>query len=126
MKISMMNIVQHRELPPDFTENFHSIWVDPPWKQVASAEQYERFYRWSLEEIVFAAEKGFDAVGLNEHHQNAFGGVPNPNVFAARLRTRPRRTRSRSCRSGRRSPPCTADAAWRRSTRCSTSFPVVA
>lgn len=81
MKISMMNIVQHRELPADFTDNFHSIWVDPPWKQVASAEQYERFYRWSLEEIVFAAEKGFDAVGLNEHHQNAFGGVPNPNVF---------------------------------------------
>ena len=29
---------------------------------------------------MYAAQKGFDGVALNEHHQNSFGGLPNPNV----------------------------------------------
>ena len=82
MKISILNNVQHRELPDDFNERFHSNWVDPPWHEVASAEQYARFYRDSIEEHVYAAQKGFDGVTLNEHHQNSFGGLPNPNVVA--------------------------------------------
>ena len=81
MKITVLNNVQHRELAPDFNERFHSNWVDPPWHEVASAEQYCRFYQASLEEHVYAARRGFDGVALNEHHQNSFGGLPNPNVF---------------------------------------------
>ena len=81
MKITVLNNVQHRELAPDFNERFHSNWVDPPWHQVASAEQYCRFYQSALEEHVYAARRGFDGVALNEHHQNSFGGLPNPNVF---------------------------------------------
>ena len=54
MKITVLNNVQHRELAPDFNERFHSNWVDPPWHQVASAEQYCRFYQSALEEHVYA------------------------------------------------------------------------
>ena len=85
MKVSMMHVVQHRELPDDFAERYHSIWVDPPWSELATPEQYARFYWSSLEEMVFAAEKGFDGIGLNEHHQNVFGGLPNPNIFGGAL-----------------------------------------
>jgi len=85
MKVSLLHNVQHRELPPDFRDKYHSVWVDPPWSEVASAEQYARFYHSSIEEILFAARAGFDAVALNEHHQNAFGGLPNPNIIGAIL-----------------------------------------
>lgn len=85
MKISVLNNVQHRELRPDFNATFHSNWVDPPWHDVASAEQYSRFYWSSIEEHVYAAERGFDGIAVNEHHQNSFGGLPNPNVFGGAL-----------------------------------------
>lgn len=80
-----MNVVQHRELPKDFTDRYHSIWVDLPWHEVATTEQYERFYWSALDEMMFAADHGFDGIALNEHHQNAFGGLPNPNIFAGAL-----------------------------------------
>jgi alkanesulfonate monooxygenase SsuD/methylene tetrahydromethanopterin reductase-like flavin-dependent oxidoreductase (luciferase family) len=80
-----MNIVAHRELPADFPERYHSIWVDLPFRELATPEQYNRFYWYALDELVYAAEKGFDGLALNEHHQNAFGGLPNPNIFAGAL-----------------------------------------
>jgi alkanesulfonate monooxygenase SsuD/methylene tetrahydromethanopterin reductase-like flavin-dependent oxidoreductase (luciferase family) len=85
MKISMIDVFGHRELPADFRERYHSIWVDPPWSELATPEQYARFYDDSLEELLFAAEHGFDGLVLNEHHQNTFGGLPNPNVMAGAL-----------------------------------------
>jgi alkanesulfonate monooxygenase SsuD/methylene tetrahydromethanopterin reductase-like flavin-dependent oxidoreductase (luciferase family) len=86
MKVSLLHNVQHRELQfRDFRAKHHSVWVDPPWNECASAEQYARFYHTSIEEILFAARQGFDAVALNEHHQNAFGGLPNPNIIGAIL-----------------------------------------
>ena len=33
-----------------------------------------------------AAERlGFDVIGVNEHHQNAYGLMPSPNIMAASL-----------------------------------------
>lgn len=45
-------------------------------------------YRRYLDELVFAVEAGFDGVGVNEHHQNAYGTMPSPNVMAAALTQR--------------------------------------
>jgi alkanesulfonate monooxygenase SsuD/methylene tetrahydromethanopterin reductase-like flavin-dependent oxidoreductase (luciferase family) len=80
-----MNVIQHRELPDDFAKRYHSNWVDLPFRAVATPEQYSRFYWSSIEEMLYAVDKGFDAVALNEHHQTAFGGLPNPNVFGGAL-----------------------------------------
>ena len=85
MKVSMIDVFGHRELPANFKDEYHSIWVDPPWRKLATPEQYARFYDDSLEELLFAAEQGFDGLVLNEHHQNTFGGLPNPNVMAGAL-----------------------------------------
>ena len=85
MKITLINPVQHRELPADFSERYHSIWVDVPWHELASPEQYHRFYWDSIEEMLYGVDKGFDGIALNEHHQSAFGGLPNPNIFAGAL-----------------------------------------
>ena len=41
------------------------------------------FYNWSIDELMLAAELGFDGLGTNEHHQNPYGFMCNPNLFGA-------------------------------------------
>jgi len=43
------------------------------------------YYNWSIDELMLAAKLGFDGVGTNEHHQNPYGFMCNPNLFAAIL-----------------------------------------
>ena len=42
-------------------------------------------YQTYLDQLEFAAELGFDSIGLNEHHFTAFGLDPSPNLLAAQL-----------------------------------------
>jgi alkanesulfonate monooxygenase SsuD/methylene tetrahydromethanopterin reductase-like flavin-dependent oxidoreductase (luciferase family) len=52
-------------------------------------ELYNRY----IDELVLAEELGFDGVCVNEHHQNAYGLMPSPNLVAsvlARLTSRVR------------------------------------
>lgn len=44
-------------------------------------EIYNRY----LDELVHAEELGFDGVCINEHHQNAYGIMPSPNLMASVL-----------------------------------------
>ena len=44
-------------------------------------EVYNRY----LDELVFAEEVGFDGVVVNEHHANAYGNMPSPNLIASIL-----------------------------------------
>jgi alkanesulfonate monooxygenase SsuD/methylene tetrahydromethanopterin reductase-like flavin-dependent oxidoreductase (luciferase family) len=48
-------------------------------------KQGTELYRRYLNELSYAAELGFDGVSVNEHHQNAYGTMPNPNIMAAAL-----------------------------------------
>ena len=43
------------------------------------------YYNWSLDELMLAAKLGFDGIGTNEHHQNPYGFMCNPNLFGAIL-----------------------------------------
>ena len=85
MKYTAFNLFSHRELPADFADRYHSVWVDAPFDELATPEQYGRFTRWSLEELLLAARLGIDGVGTNEHHQCAYGGFPSPNMIGAIL-----------------------------------------
>jgi alkanesulfonate monooxygenase SsuD/methylene tetrahydromethanopterin reductase-like flavin-dependent oxidoreductase (luciferase family) len=38
--------------------------------------------------LEYAGELGFDAIGVNEHHQNGYGIMPSPNIIAAGLARR--------------------------------------
>ena len=31
MKISMFHLMPYRDLPDDFAQKYHSVWVDPPY-----------------------------------------------------------------------------------------------
>ena len=41
-----------------------------------------------MDELEFAAECGFDAVCVNEHHSNGYGLMPSPNLIASSLARR--------------------------------------
>src|SRR4029450_13677072 len=43
--------------------------------------------------LAYADELGFDGICVNEHHQNAYGLMPSPNVIAGALTQRTSRAR---------------------------------
>ena len=34
MKVSMFHLMPYRDLPDDFEQKYHSVWVDPPWTEL--------------------------------------------------------------------------------------------
>jgi alkanesulfonate monooxygenase SsuD/methylene tetrahydromethanopterin reductase-like flavin-dependent oxidoreductase (luciferase family) len=85
MKVSAFHLMPHRELPADFERRYESVWVTPPWWELADARRVGQYYNWTLDELLHAAAAGFDGVCTNEHHQNAYGFMPNPNLMGSIL-----------------------------------------
>jgi len=85
MKISAFHLMPHRELPPDFEKRYESVWVTPPWWELADARRVGQYYNWTLDELLYAARSGLDGVCTNEHHQNAYGFMPSPNLMGSVL-----------------------------------------
>jgi alkanesulfonate monooxygenase SsuD/methylene tetrahydromethanopterin reductase-like flavin-dependent oxidoreductase (luciferase family) len=85
MKISAFQLMPHRELPADFEKRYPSVWVTPPWWELADASRVGQYYNWTLDELLYAARAGFDGVCTNEHHQNAYGFMPSPNLMGSVL-----------------------------------------
>src|SRR5262252_10623912 len=87
MKISWFHLMPWRWLPEDFRERYHSVWVDLPNRLYDPARGHQ-LYNEYLDMLEYADEMGFDALGVNEHHQNAYGMMPSPNLMAAALARR--------------------------------------
>lgn len=85
MQVSMFHLMPHRELPADFEQRYKSVWVDPNWWELADAERVGQYYNWTLDELTYAAKMGLDGICVNEHHQNAYGFMPGPNLMGAAL-----------------------------------------
>ena len=51
MKISMFHLMPYRELPADFEKRYHSVWVDPPYHELADTGKVAKFYNWTLDEL---------------------------------------------------------------------------
>ena len=47
MKVSMFHLMPYRDLPDDFEQKYHSVWVDPPWTELGDAEKVGQYYNWS-------------------------------------------------------------------------------
>ena len=45
-------------------------------------------YHQYLDQLEYAEQVGFDGIGVNEHHANAYGLMPSPNIMAATLTRR--------------------------------------
>lgn len=84
MKTIWFHLMPYPDLPDDFTEEHRSVWVDidPSLFDASVAHQAYNDY---IDELEHAAACGFDGVGVNEHHANAYGLMPSPNIVAAAL-----------------------------------------
>ncbi|GAC1656479.1 MAG: LLM class flavin-dependent oxidoreductase [Ktedonobacteraceae bacterium] len=79
-------------LPDDFDEKYDSAWVTLPnsiYDPIKGHELYNRYF----DELERADKLGWDSVIVNEHHQNAYGTMPSPNLMAAVLTQRIKRAR---------------------------------
>ena len=84
MKTSFFHLMPYQDLPPDFEHQYHSAWVDAP-NELLDPEKCQQYYDDYLEEIQYADAVGFDGVCVNEHHNNAYGLMPSPNLVASIL-----------------------------------------
>ena len=84
MKVSFFHLMPYQDLPADFEERYRSAWVDPP-NELLDPQRCQQYYDDYLEELQFADSVGFDGVCVNEHHNNAYGLMPSPNLIASIL-----------------------------------------
>jgi alkanesulfonate monooxygenase SsuD/methylene tetrahydromethanopterin reductase-like flavin-dependent oxidoreductase (luciferase family) len=89
MKLHFFHLMPYRFLPEDFAETHRSVWVDVPSKLFDPALGHQ-IYNENLDELEYADALGFDGICVNEHHQNAYGMMPSPNLMAAALARRTR------------------------------------
>ena len=83
MQFFMFHLMPYPYLPDDFDER-ESAWVTLPnttYDPTIGTGLYNRY----LDELEYAEELGFDGICVNEHHQNAYGTMPSPNLMAAAL-----------------------------------------
>src|SRR5579863_9287958 len=89
MKFTAFHLMSYPYLPKDFTTKYRSVWVDIP-RNLYDPKVGHRLYNDYLDQLEFADQMGFDGLGINEHHQNAYGMMPSPNLMAAALTRRTR------------------------------------
>jgi alkanesulfonate monooxygenase SsuD/methylene tetrahydromethanopterin reductase-like flavin-dependent oxidoreductase (luciferase family) len=84
----------------NFDEKYPSAWVTLPNTYFDRSKGFELYNRY-LDELEYADQLGFDGLGVNEHHQNAYGLMPIPGVIAGALS---RRTKGKLAVLGRALP----------------------
>ncbi len=89
MKFHWFNLMPWPHLPADFAEKHRSVWVDVD-SRLFDPVKGHRVYNDYLDLLEFAGDLGFDGLGINEHHQNAYGLMPSPQLMAATLARRTR------------------------------------
>src|SRR5436190_5922561 len=92
MTFHYFHLMPWPHLPPDYDENYDSAWVTLPnrfYDPIKGHALYNRYF----DEIERADKLGWDSVIVNEHHQNAYGTMPSPNIMAAVLTQRVKRCR---------------------------------
>ena len=87
MKFHWFHLMPWPDLPDDFAKKNRSVWVDVDYN-LFNPERCNEVYNEYLDELEFADTLGFDGLGVNEHHSNAYGMMPSPNIMAATLARR--------------------------------------
>jgi alkanesulfonate monooxygenase SsuD/methylene tetrahydromethanopterin reductase-like flavin-dependent oxidoreductase (luciferase family) len=89
MRFFSFHLMPYPALPDDYDG---PAWVTCPnslFDPGVGTQIYNRY----LDELILAEELGFDGVCVNEHHQNAYGLMPSPNLMASILARQTSRVR---------------------------------
>jgi alkanesulfonate monooxygenase SsuD/methylene tetrahydromethanopterin reductase-like flavin-dependent oxidoreductase (luciferase family) len=92
MRYYFFHLMSWPYLPANFAEEYDSAWVWLP-NQLYDPVKGHDLYQNYIDTLAYADELGFDGICVNEHHQNAYGLMPSPNLIAAALTQRTRRCR---------------------------------
>ena len=84
MKTFFFHLMPYDSLDLSYAEHHDSAWVTLP-NSYFDPKDGEALYRRYIGELELADELGFDGICVNEHHQNAYGLMPAPNLIAAVL-----------------------------------------
>jgi alkanesulfonate monooxygenase SsuD/methylene tetrahydromethanopterin reductase-like flavin-dependent oxidoreductase (luciferase family) len=87
MKFTWFNLMPWPYLPDDFRTEHRSVWVDID-SRLYDPVKGHAVYNEYMDQLEYADSLGFDAIGVNEHHQNGYGLMPSPNLIAAALARR--------------------------------------
>ena len=87
MKFHCFHLMSYPGLPDDFRDKHRSVWVDVP-SRLFDPRVGNRAYNDYLDLLEEAERLGFDGICVNEHHSNAYGLMPSPNLMAAALARR--------------------------------------
>jgi hypothetical protein len=87
MKFTWFHLMPWPHMPDDFREKHRSVWVDLPSKMYEPELGHIAYHQY-LDQLEYAEKVGFDGIGVNEHHANAYGLMPSPNIMAATLTRR--------------------------------------
>jgi alkanesulfonate monooxygenase SsuD/methylene tetrahydromethanopterin reductase-like flavin-dependent oxidoreductase (luciferase family) len=87
MKLMWFHLMPYTELPDDFRQKHPSVWVDIH-SSLFDPKRAHLMYNDFMDELEYAAECGFDAICVNEHHSNGYGLMPSPNLIATALARR--------------------------------------
>jgi alkanesulfonate monooxygenase SsuD/methylene tetrahydromethanopterin reductase-like flavin-dependent oxidoreductase (luciferase family) len=92
MKFFAFHLMPWDRLPDDFEQRYRSAWTWVP-NSLYDPEHGHELYNRFLDELVLADDLGFDGVCVNEHHQNAYGTMPSPNLMGAILARQTKRVK---------------------------------
>ncbi|HZT05830.1 MAG TPA: LLM class flavin-dependent oxidoreductase [Chloroflexota bacterium] len=92
MRFYMFHLMPWPYLPDDFGQTHDTAWVICE-NTLYDAERGHDLYNRYLDELALTDTLGFDGVCVNEHHQNAYGLMPSPNIIAACLSQRTTRVK---------------------------------
>ena len=84
MRFFFFHLMSWPYLPDDFEQHYDSAWIWCPnalFDPARGGELYNEY----IDTLVLAEKFGFDGVCVNEHHQNAYGLMPSPNLIASIL-----------------------------------------
>src|ERR671922_1696709 len=90
MQFFAFHLMPWDRLPADFATKYESAWTWLP-NSIYDPKHGHTLYNRYLDELCLADELGFDGVCVNEHHQNAYGTMPSPNLMAAYIAARTER-----------------------------------
>ena len=84
MKFTCFHLMPYRPLDLKAAAEHRSAWVVLPnsfYDPKKGAAEYDSY----LDQLSYAEKLGFDVIGVNEHHQTAYGMMPAPNLIASAL-----------------------------------------
>src|SRR5215467_11793565 len=84
MRFFFFHLMSWPYLPDDFGDRYDSAWIWCP-NGLFDPEKGAQLYNDYIDTLVYAEQVGFDGVCVNEHHQNAYGLMPSPNLIASIL-----------------------------------------